>query len=63
MQKINLEHRYDNDRLEQYTRKDNLRIFGIEVEADEVEDILQAKVIEVAADVEVPLVDINQEVY
>ena len=55
MQKINLEHRYENDRLEQYTRKDNLRIFGIEEESDEDEDILQAKVIEVAADVGVKL--------
>ena len=42
-QKVNLQHRYDNDRLEQYTRKDNLRFFEIEEEADEDEDILQAK--------------------
>ncbi|MPC78007.1 hypothetical protein E2C01_072478 [Portunus trituberculatus] len=55
MQKINLEHRYKNDRLEQYTRKDNLRIFGIEEEPDEDKDILQAKVIEVAANVGVKL--------
>lgn len=55
MQKINLEHRYENDRLEQYTRRDNLRIFGIEEEEDEDEDILEAKVIEVAGDIGVKL--------
>lgn len=54
-QRINLLHRYDNDRLEQYTRRDNLRIFGIEEDPDEDEDILQAKVMEVAADVGVKL--------
>ncbi|KAK4310455.1 hypothetical protein Pmani_017984 [Petrolisthes manimaculis] len=37
--------RFDNDRLEQYMRRDNLRIFGIEEEPDEDEDIIQAKVI------------------
>ena len=54
-QKVNLQHRYDIDRLEQYTRKDNLPFFGIEEEADEDEDILQAKVMEVAAQVGVKL--------
>ncbi|KAK4301134.1 hypothetical protein Pmani_026716 [Petrolisthes manimaculis] len=47
--------RFDNDRLEQYMRRDNLRIFGIEEEPDEDEDIIQAKVIEVAADIGVKI--------
>ncbi|KAK4311717.1 hypothetical protein Pmani_016818 [Petrolisthes manimaculis] len=47
--------RFDNDRLEQYMRGDNLRIFGIEEEPDEDEDIIQAKVIEVAADIGVKI--------
>lgn len=55
VKRINLLQRYDNDRLEQYTRRDNLRIFGIEEELEEDEDILQAKVIEVAADVGVTI--------
>lgn len=54
-QRINLLQRYDCDRLEQYTRRDNLRIFGIEEDPDEDEDVLQAKVIEVAAEVGVKL--------
>lgn len=54
-QKVSLHHRYDNDRLEQYTRRDNLRIFGIEEDQEEDEDVLQAKVLEVAADVGVKL--------
>ncbi|MPC62734.1 hypothetical protein E2C01_056825 [Portunus trituberculatus] len=51
VKRINLLQRYNNERLEQYTRRDNLRIFGIEEDPDEDEDVLQAKVIEVAADV------------
>lgn len=54
-EKTNLYHRYDNDRLEQYTRRDNLRIFDTEEDQDEDEYVLQAKVLEVAADVEVKL--------
>lgn len=54
-QKVNLLHRYDNDRLEQYTRSDNLRIIGIEEDQDEDEDVLQAKVLEIAADIGVKL--------
>lgn len=38
-QKISLEHRYENDRLEQYTRMDNLRILGMEEEIDEDEEL------------------------
>ena len=53
-QRINLLQRYDCDRLEQYTRRDNLRIFAIE-DPDEDEDVLQAKVMEVAAEVGVKL--------
>ena len=45
-----LVNRYENDSLEQYTRRDNLRIFGLEEEEDENENILEAKVIEVAND-------------
>ncbi|KAK4321308.1 hypothetical protein Pmani_007884 [Petrolisthes manimaculis] len=41
--------RFDNDRLEQS------EIFGIEEEPDEDEDIIQAKVIEVAADIGVKI--------
>lgn len=54
MQKICLLNRYENDKLEQYMRRDNLRIFGLEEEADENEVVLQAKIIE-AADMEVKL--------
>ncbi|KAG0720810.1 hypothetical protein GWK47_047693 [Chionoecetes opilio] len=42
-QKINLQHRYDNDRLEQYTRRDNLRIFGIEEDSDEDSDFCKQR--------------------
>lgn len=49
-QKYCLLNRYENDRLEQYMRRDNLRIVGLAEEEDENEEILQAKTIEVAAD-------------
>ena len=53
--RINLLQHYDCDRLEQYTRRDNLRIFGIEEDPEEDEDVLEAKVMEVAAEVGVKL--------
>lgn len=46
-QKYCLLNRYENDRLEQYMRRNNLDIIGL---AEEEEEILQAKTIEVAAD-------------
>ena len=50
-----LVNRYENDTLEQYTRRDNLRIFGLEEDADESEDMLEAKVIELADDMGVKI--------
>lgn len=55
MQKICLMNRYENDKLEQYMRRDNLRIFGLEEEANEDEGVLEAKLIEAAADMGVKL--------
>lgn len=49
-QKYCLMNRYENDRLEQYMRRDNLRIVGLTEEDDESEEVLQAKTIELAAD-------------
>ena len=42
--------RYESDKLEQYQRRDNLRIFGLDEEEQETEDVLEAKVIELASD-------------
>lgn len=42
--------KYENDRLEQYIRRDNLRIAGLIEEANEDEQTLLVKTIEVAAD-------------
>ena len=55
IQKLCLMNRYENDRLEQYMRRDNLRIFGLEEEADETEEVLEVKLIEAAADMGVKL--------
>lgn len=55
VQKLSLLHKYDNDNLEQYMRRDNLRVFGIEEEDDENEEVLEAKLIGVAADMGVEL--------
>lgn len=49
VQKCCLINKYENDKLEQYTRRDNLCIFGIEEEEDENEEILEAKLIELTA--------------
>lgn len=49
-QKYCLLNRYENDRLEQYMRRDNVRIAGLSEEEDENEEILQVKTIELAAD-------------
>ena len=55
MQRYCLLNKYENDRLEQYSRRDNLRISGIEEEDDESEEVLEAKVIELAEDIGVKL--------
>lgn len=55
VQKQCLMNKYDNDKLEQYSRRENLRITGIVEETNETEDILEAKVIELAGDMGVEL--------
>ena len=47
--------RFENDKLEQYMRRDNLRIFGMAEEAGEEEDVLEGKLIELTADMGVTL--------
>ncbi|KAG0729449.1 hypothetical protein GWK47_030298 [Chionoecetes opilio] len=49
MQRYCLMNNYENDKLEQYSRRDNLRISGLEVDEDESEEVLEAKIIELAA--------------
>ena len=55
-QKQSLLNRYETDKLEQYQRKDNLCIYGLEEGSDETEE---TKVIELAADMGVTLVPDN----
>ena len=50
-----LPNKYENDKMEQYSRRENLRIFGINEEANETEDVLEAKVIELAGDIGVEI--------
>lgn len=47
--------KYECDRLEQYQRRDNLRIYGIEEESEESEETLEEKVVELAANMGVIL--------
>ena len=47
--------KYDCDRLEQYQRSDNLRIYGIEEGIDESEERLEEKVVESASNIGVNL--------
>ena len=47
--------KYDNDKLEQYSRKENLCISGIAEETNETDGILEAKIIELAGDMGVEL--------
>ena len=49
-QKYCLMNQYENNRLKQYMRRDNVRIAGLSEEDDESEEILQAKTIVLAAD-------------
>ncbi|KAK8389338.1 hypothetical protein O3P69_008818 [Scylla paramamosain] len=46
---------YENDKLEQYSRRENLRILGLEEEADETEGVLEVKIIGLAGDIGVKL--------
>lgn len=55
MQRYCLLNKFENDKLEQYSRRDNLRISGIEEDADETEEVLEAKVIELAENIGVKL--------
>ena len=41
-------HRYETDRLEQYTRRDNIRIIGMEEGDNEGDDVLEGKLISLA---------------
>ena len=45
-----LSNRYEADKLEQYQRRDNLSIFGLDEENQETEDVLEVKVIKLASD-------------
>ncbi|KAK4319015.1 hypothetical protein Pmani_006534 [Petrolisthes manimaculis] len=47
--------KYECDRLEQYQRSDNLRIYGIEEESEESEEALEEKVVELASNMGVNL--------
>lgn len=42
--------RYKHDKLEQYTRRESIRLVGISEEADETTEALQQKIVKVAAD-------------
>ncbi|KAK8397094.1 hypothetical protein O3P69_004634 [Scylla paramamosain] len=55
MQQYYLLNRYENDKLEQYSRRENLRILVLEKEADETEGVLEAKIFELAGDIGVKL--------
>ena len=55
LQQQTLLHKYNNDKLEQYQRRDNLRIVGIEEEVGESEDKLEEKIAEVAREIGVTL--------
>ena len=48
-------HRYETDRLEQYTRRDNIRIFGLEEGDNEGDDVLEGKLISLAKGMAVEL--------
>lgn len=47
--------KYEYDKLEQYQRSDNLRVYGMEEEREETEEILEEKVIELASNMGVNL--------
>lgn len=55
MQRYCLLNKFENDKLEQYSRRDNLRISGLEEDAGETEEVLEAKVIELAEGIGVKL--------
>ena len=58
-QRQTLLNRYETDKLEQYQRKDNLCIYGLEEETNEKEEVVETKVIELAADMGVTLMPDN----
>ena len=47
--------KYDNDKMEQYSRRENLCISGIDEEENETNDVLEAKVTELAGNIGVEL--------
>lgn len=47
--------KYECDKLEQYQRSDNLRIYGMEEEREETEETLEEKVVELASNMGVHL--------
>lgn len=47
--------KYECDRMEQYQRSDNLRIYGMAEESDESEEALEGKVVELASNMGVDL--------
>lgn len=55
LQRTFLTNKYDTDKLEEYMRRDNVRLTGIDEDEDEDETILETKVINVAAEIGVEL--------
>ncbi|MPC72906.1 hypothetical protein E2C01_067219 [Portunus trituberculatus] len=55
LQRQALQTKYECDRLEQYQKSDNLRIYGLEEESEESEEELERKVIELASNIGVNL--------
>ncbi|KAK4315564.1 hypothetical protein Pmani_013255 [Petrolisthes manimaculis] len=55
VQKSFMLNKYDNDKLEQYMRRDNLCISGIKEERYENEMVLETKIINIASDIGVEL--------
>lgn len=55
MQRQGIMLKYECDKLEQYQRSDNLRIYGLREESGETEEVLEDKVIELASKIGVDL--------
>ncbi|KAG0716773.1 hypothetical protein GWK47_008900 [Chionoecetes opilio] len=55
MQRYCLLNKYENDKLELYSRRDNLRISGLVEDEDKSEEVLEAKIIELADNIGVKL--------
>lgn len=51
--KQNLLLKYDIDRMEQYSRRETIRVAGMEEQGDETDDMLRAKLVKIGDDCEV----------